>query len=109
VVRAALVSILVIAALAAASGERKVTGRITDNMCADGDHSRMKMGANDAECTIACVNAHGASYGLYDGKNAYTLSDQKTPEKYAGKKVIVTGAVNTKMMTIQVRSMVPAK
>ena len=29
---------------------------------------------------------HGALYVLYDGKEAYTLSDQTTPEKFAGQK-----------------------
>ena len=85
------------------------TGTITDSMCSQGDHSRMKMGSNDAECTIACVNAHGASYVLYTGKESYTLSDQKTPEKFAGKKVTVTGTLDAKSKTIQVDSIAAAK
>jgi len=40
----------------------------------------------DAQCVTACVKA-GAKYVLYDGKEAYTLSDQKTPEQFAAKKV----------------------
>ena len=64
----------------------------------------MKMGANDAECTIACIDAHGAQYVLYDGKASYTLSDQKTPQKFAGKKVTVTGTLDAKTKTIQVDS-----
>ena len=78
-------------------------------MCATADHSRMKMGSDDAECTIACIHAHGALYVLYDGKNAYTLSDQTTPEKFAGKKVTVAGSLNAKTMTIQVSSIAAAK
>jgi hypothetical protein len=104
-----VLGVLVIAVLAAAPGDRKYTGKITDSMCATADHSRMKMGADDAECSIACINAHGALYVLYDEKNVYTLSDQKTPEKFAGKKVTVTGVLNAKTMTIQVNSMVAAK
>lgn len=69
----------------------------------------MRMGPTDAECTVACVNAHGASYVLYDGKNAYTLSDQKTPEKFAGKKVTVAGTLDAKTKTIQVESISAAK
>ena len=103
-------SLLIIAVLAAAaSGQRTFTGTITDNMCAAADHSRMRMGANDAECTIACVSAHGALYVLYDGKDAYTLSDQRTPEKFAGKKVTVTGMLDSKTKTIKVDSIVAAK
>jgi hypothetical protein len=78
-------------------------------MCPLGDHSRMRMGANDAECTIACVDAHGATFVLYDGKDAYTLSDQKTPEKFAGKKVTVTGTLDARTRTIQVDSIAAAK
>jgi hypothetical protein len=78
-------------------------------MCPLGDHSRMRMGANDTECTIACVDAHGATFVLYDGKDAYTLSDQKTPEKFAGKKVTVTGTLDARTRTIQVDSIAAAK
>ena len=99
-----IVSLLVIASLAAAQGERKFTGTITDNMCAQADHSRMRMGSTDAECTIACVSAHGAMYVLYDGKESYALSDQRTPEKFAAHKVTVRGMLNVKTKTIQVDS-----
>jgi len=101
-------SLLILAALAAAR-PREFTGTITDDMCAAGDHSRMRMGSNDAECTIACVSAHGALYVLYDGKEAYTLSDQQTPEKFAGKRVTVTGTLDSRTKTIQVDSIAAAK
>ena len=52
---------------------------------------------------------HDASYVLFDGKAAYTLSDQKTPEKFAGKKVTVKGTLNAKTNTIQVDSIAAAK
>ena len=97
-------SLLIIAALAAAQGKQKFTGAITDSMCATADHSRMRMGSTDGECAIACISAHGAMYVLYDGKEAYTLSDQQTPEKFAGKKVTVTGTLDAKTRTIQVDS-----
>ena len=64
----------------------------------------MRMGSNDAECTIACINAHGATYVLYDGKEVYALTDQRTPEKFAGQKVIVVGTLNATTKTIQVAS-----
>ena len=69
----------------------------------------MKMGPTDGECTKACVDIHGAMYVLYDGKQAYTLSDQKTPEKFAGKRVTVMGTLNTKTKAIQVDSITAAK
>jgi hypothetical protein len=90
--------------LAAAPAPQTFNGVITDDNCANGDHSRMRMGETDGECTVACVDAHGSSYLLFDGRNAYTLSDQKTPEKFAGKPVIVTGTLDEKTKTIQVSS-----
>jgi len=105
----AVFSLLILAALAAAPPREMFTGTITDSMCAEGDHSRMRMGSNDGECTIACVAAHGALYVLYNGKDVYTLSDQQTPEKFAGKKVTVTGTLDPKTKTIQVDSITAAK
>jgi hypothetical protein len=104
-----LTSLLLSAALVAAAAPQKFTGTITDSMCPQGDHSQMKMGPTDAECTLACVSVHGAMYVLADGKQSYTLSDQKTPEKFAGKKVTVTGTLDAKTKTIQVESIAAAK
>jgi hypothetical protein len=103
-----VVVLLLTASLAAAQATQTFTGTITDDMCVTGDHSRMRMGPNDAECTIACISSHGASYVLYDGKTAYNLSDQKTPEKFAGKKVTVTGTLDAKTSTIRVSSITAA-
>jgi hypothetical protein len=102
-------SLLIIAALAAAPAKQKFTRTITDSMCDRADHSRMKMGSTDAECTLACIDAHGATYVLYDGKEAYTLSDQQMPEKFAGQKVTVIGTLDAKTNTIKVDSITAAK
>jgi type 1 fimbria pilin len=107
--RPVIVTLLAVAALAAPPGKQTFTGTITDSMCSDGDHSHMQMGPTNAECTKACVSIHGASYVLYDGKASYTLSDQKTPENFAGKKVTVTGTLDAKTKTIQVDSIAAAK
>src|SRR5258708_2877040 len=104
-----LLALLALAALAAAAGKQTFTGVITDSMCERGDHSRMRMGSTDAECTVACVQAHGALYVLFDGKEVYALSDQNTPEKFAGQKVTVTGTLDAKTKTIQMDSMTAAK
>jgi len=102
-------SLLVVAALSAAPGKQTFTGTITDNMCAKAGHAQMRMGPTDAECTTACVSIHGATYVLYDGKEVYALSDQRTPEKFAGQKVRVTGTLDAKTKTIQVDSISAAK
>jgi hypothetical protein len=104
-----ILSVLFVAALSAAPAQQTFTGIITDDMCAKGDHSRMQMGPNDAECTKACVALHGAAYVLYDGKSEYVLSDQKLPEKFAGQKAAVVGALDAKTKTIKVSSIKAAK
>jgi len=102
-------TLIAAAALSAAPATQTFTGTITDNMCAQGGHARMRMGPTDAECTIACVDAHGATYVLLDGKNVYALSDQRTPEKFAGRQVKVVGTLDAKTKTIQVESIAAAK
>ena len=62
-----------------------------------------------AECTAACVSIHDAAYVLQDGKTIYKLSDQRTPEKFAGRKAKVVGTLDAKTRTIQVDSIRPAK
>src|SRR5579864_1255765 len=104
-----IVTLLAIAALAAAPAKQRFTGTITDSMCIKADHSKMQMGPTDAECTIACIREHDATYVLYDGKNVYTLSDQKTPEKFAAQKVTVIGTLDAQTKTIRVDSITVAK
>jgi len=102
-------SLLAVAALSAAPGKQTFTGVITDDMCGKAGHSQMRMGPTDADCTVACISAHGAAYVLYDGKEVYTLSDQRTPEQFAAQRVRVTGTLNAKTKTIQVESIRAAK
>jgi hypothetical protein len=97
-------NLLVVAALVASPAKQTFTGIITDDNCPKADHSQMRMGPTDAECAMACIDAHGAVYGLYDGNNFYALSDQRAPEKFIGKKVRVLGTLDAKTKTIQVDS-----
>jgi len=101
--------LLAVACSPAAQAKQTFTGTITDNMCAKADHSEMQMGPTDAVCARECIRAHGAVYVLYDGENAYTLSDQKTPEEFAGQKVSVMGTLDANTKTIQVSSMTAAQ
>jgi hypothetical protein len=100
---------LSVSALSAAPANQTFTGTVTDSFCAKADHSQMQMGPTGADCTIACVGAHGASYVLYDGKETYELSDQKTPERFAGQKVKIVGTLDAKTKMIQVQSITAAK
>ena len=98
------------AATAALSFGGSFTGVITDNMCDTGDHKGMNMGS-DAKCVVACVKEMKGKYVLYDAakKASYVLSDQKTPEKFAAKKVTVTGTLDEATRTINVDSIAAAK
>ena len=99
-------------ALPALSGLRAAetfTGVITDSMCATGNHAGMQMGPTDADCTLACIDAHGATYVLFDGTKVYELSDQQTPKAFAAQYVQVTGTLEANTMRITVESMRAAR
>jgi hypothetical protein len=106
--RAVIIALALMASVSA-QGRATFTGIITDNECPTGNHGLMKMGDTDEECTKACIDEHGATYLLYDGKVSYTLSDQKAPAAFAGKKVVVTGTLDAKTRTIRVDSIAAAK
>ena len=98
------------AAMAFAAGPQTFTGLITDNMCDTGDHKDMKMGT-DPKCVVSCVKGMNGKYVLYDSKakKSYLLSDQKTPEKFAAKKVTVTGTLDDSGKNLKVDSIAAAK
>jgi hypothetical protein len=50
------------------------------------------------------VRDTNSQYALFDGKQLLRLSDQKTPAKFAAKKVKITGTYNEKTKTIKVSS-----
>src|SRR5687767_3503960 len=103
VMRPVFFVLFVAASLSVQAQEKQTfTGVITDEMCPLARHAEMKMGPTDAECTKACIMLHGSDYVLFDGKKAYVLSDQETPERFAGQKVRVVGRLNEKTFTIQV-------
>ena len=81
------------------------TGVITDSMCGL-NHKAMNV-SPDSKCVRECVK-HGSKYALLDGGNMYILSDQQTPEKYAGQKVKITGTLYEKTKILKVDSIEPA-
>ena len=100
-----IVTILASAALMLAA-DQTFTGTITDDMCG-GDHKDMNMGP-DEKCVTECVRG-GAKYALWDGKETYVLSDQKSAANFAAKKVTVKGTLDAQAKTIQVSSIAAAK
>src|SRR4051794_12976312 len=103
-------TVLIAAATAALSFGATFTGVITDNMCDNADHKDMKMGS-DPKCVTECVKGMNGKYVLYDSKakKAYILSDQKTPEKFAAKKVTVTGTLDDAGKNLKVDKIEAAK
>jgi len=100
---------LLAGAAVAAPAQQTFLGVITDSECGSAGHAVMRMGPTDAECTYACIQAHGASYVLLSGKTVYNLSNQQSPEQYAGRKVRVTGTLDAKTNTINVSAILAAK
>jgi hypothetical protein len=101
--------LLAMTALSARPASPTFTGTISDDMCALAGHASMRMGPTDADCTRACVSLHGASFVLVNGKTVYVLSDQKTPDQFAGQKVKVVGTLDAKTKTIRVESIAAAR
>ena len=101
-----LAALLIAGALAAGAATQTFTGVITDTMCGK-DHAMMKV-TPDSKCVVECVRS-GSKYALFDGKNVYVLSDQKTPEQFAGQKVRVTGTLFEKTKILQVDSITADK
>ncbi len=89
--------------LATPSPDKTFVGTIGDSMCGA---KHMMAGESDKQCTLECVKG-GAKYILINPSGKiYQLSDQKTPEQYAGAKVKVTGTLSGD--TISVSSIVAA-
>ena len=86
--------------LAAADAPKKFTGIVGDNMC-KGDHANMQQGTTPEKCTRECVEEMGARYALWVGKDVYILSDPKSADKFAGRKVIVTGNLTGDKLTVR--------
>ena len=101
--RTVALTLCAVASLSGAAAPETFTGVITDSECA-GSHARMRMGPTDADCTKACIDAHGASYVLYDGTRAYGLSDQRAPQAFAGRRVTVVGILDDAGKVIRVDS-----
>ena len=98
----------IVSVAVAADAPKTYTGTITDSMCVM-NHKMMKI-TPDSKCARECVkNSKEVKYVLHDGKNTYKLSDQKTPEQFAARKVKVTGTLFPKTGVIKVGKIEAAK
>jgi hypothetical protein len=89
--------LLVLAAgLCTGAAQQTFTGVIHDNRC---------IGPN---CATQCPITKGPTYTLQTGAEAWVLSDQKTPARYVGKRVVVTGTLGANNR-IKITSIAPAR
>ncbi len=98
--------LLAAATMFAGGAPQTFTGIITDSMCVS-NHAAMHV-APEANCVRECVKG-SIRYVLFDGKNAYKLSDQQAPAQFAAQRVKVTGTLFPKTGVIAVAAIAPAK
>ena len=94
----------------AQSTPKTYTGIITDTMCG-ANHSAMGV-TPDEKCVRDCVKSGNGKWKyalLAADKKMYVLSDQQTPEKFAAKKVKVTGTLYEKTGILKVDKIEPAQ
>jgi hypothetical protein len=101
--------------------EKTFMGEIADSQCALGVHSLNQShkemidmgsaGKTSAECARYCVKERGGRFVLQTKHDVYKLDKQELAEKSAGMKAKVTGTLDPKTNTIQVRTIepIPAK
>ena len=97
--------------------DKVFTGEIGDSQCAlnvhsfDKSHQEMlkvkSVGKTAADCTLYCIKNRGGRFVLQNKRNVYHLDNQELAEPFAGRKVKVTGTLDLKTETIQVRSIDP--
>jgi hypothetical protein len=91
-----------------------LVGEIMDSRCAiDGSHDKMmrENGMKNAkDCTLQCAKT-GGSFVLIDPdtKTVYQLDDQQKPEKYAGKRVRISGTYDEPSKTMHIESIESAE
>jgi hypothetical protein len=103
--------ILAMAGLVGVAQAKNYTGEIMDSACAKaGSHAGMEKEHNmtsDSLCTQMCVKT-GAKYVLFMNGKTYDLDDQTKPANFAGKRVKVTGRMDSGSKTIKVENISPA-
>ena len=114
IVMSAALGLLAMTAFSYAGDEQPRTfrGEIADNQCALNIHSlthshqemlkSKSMGGNSGSCAQYCVRYLGGSFVLSSKKDVYRLDDQSNLEKFAGKRVKISGTLDVKTKTIHV-------
>ena len=90
-------------------------GEISDSQCAYNVHSvnhthesmttKGVFGRDSKSCTLHCAKEMGGVFVLVTKKDVYRLDDQTLSERFAGKKVRVSGTLDAKGETLHVLKM----
>ena len=114
---AILVSLTVSSPPGRGAADKTFEGEIADSQCALGVHSLNQShkvmidmgsaGKTPAACARYCVRERGGRFVLQSKQAVYKLDNQELAEKSAGMKVRVTGTIDPKTNTIQVRTIEP--
>lgn len=101
--------ILAGALMASAANKTIFLGEVSDSQCALNVHSlsrsheemikKSTLGTDAASCARACIR-RGGEWVLRSGDDVYRLKNQGGIELYAGEKVRITGALDSKTNTI---------
>jgi type 1 fimbria pilin len=112
-----LASVTVSSSLVRGAGDKTFEGEIADSQCALSVHSLNQShkemidmgsaGKTPTDCARYCVRERGGRFVLQSKQGVYKLDNQELAEKSVGKKVKVTGTVDPKTNTIQVRTIEP--
>jgi hypothetical protein len=97
--------------------DKVFTGEIGDSQCAMNVHSLDKshlemlkvksVGKTAEDCTLYCIRNRGGRFVLQNKNKVYRLDKQELAEGFAGRKVKVTGTLDSKTETIQVHRIDP--
>jgi len=108
---AAVAACALLGAVNASAQSQAFKGAIMDSMCAGpkGHTAMLKPGETMAECTLTCVKA-GAKFVLYNPqtRTVYQLEDQTKPKAFAGRNVLLIGALGADDESIKIAEILPA-
>lgn len=88
-----------------------IKGTLSDSMCKGSHAAMIKMGgygANAVSCTQKCLK-EGNSLVLIDSKTkaVYSLQNPASAKKFAGKKVVISGHIDSASKVIHVHTVKP--
>jgi hypothetical protein len=108
----AAAGVLALASAAPGQNSRVFRGEVSDSQCAMNVHSLTKshqemlksktMGGTSNTCSVYCIEHLGGYLVLSVGNDVYRLDRADLVHGYEGKRVVITGTLDTKLKQIHV-------